>query len=115
MIDYAVLVQAIDDWRAGQRPESGGYPVAEPSAEPFETVEAMDSGMVVLDNESGTADAGDEETYAPAPAEDPYDEAPAEDPYDEDLVDAGDAATDEDLDDVSGAVEFTDDDIELAD
>jgi hypothetical protein len=67
MIEYSVLCQAIDEWKAGQRPSSGPHAAASASGESYEVVEEMNSGIVMLDDPVETVEGpppehGDAET-----------------------------------------------------
>jgi hypothetical protein len=54
MIEYSVLCQAIEEWKAGQRPASGPHAAA--SGDSYEVVEEMDSGIVMLDESDESED-----------------------------------------------------------
>jgi hypothetical protein len=57
MIDYNVLCQTIEDWKAGRRP-SAPIPGPTPAA-PSAAYEQVDSGLVMMDGEGGYAPAAD--------------------------------------------------------
>lgn len=86
MIDYQVLCQSIEDWRAGRRP-TAAIPGPTPAA-PSAAYENVDSGLVEMDDEDlpveVEADAGaygDDAGGYPEPGESQPDDGYAEPQY----------------------------------